>query len=247
MTIANLPNWFHTFQKELNDDINNGAKYDCTRKPGIYVIAYKTQESTTHENADDYIFILDGEKCALNEIIKRIAEFDPVHTLYDTTLEKTGLMIDAHKPCYGEYCDCDPVEFESIDDVKNLAQNHPGEFDDLISHLCLEDDPCATYPEQLEKLKNYAQEQRINVGIDIIPVHTVQRYREDQFFLTRKSCERHIKKHAHKYYGHNHRAYAEYPYRNDEYMRLVALLASIDLEKSTIVIDKTRYDYLKDR
>lgn len=30
-------------------------------------------------------------------------------------------------------------------------------------------------------------------------------------------------------------------------MRLVALLASIDLEKSTIVIDKTRYDYLKDR
>lgn len=42
---ANIPDlvkWLTVFQPELQDDIDNGARIDCTRKPGFYVRQYKT-------------------------------------------------------------------------------------------------------------------------------------------------------------------------------------------------------------
>ncbi|QPK81134.1 hypothetical protein G7Y41_08855 [Schaalia sp. ZJ405] len=243
MTTTNLPEWFPQFQNELNDDINNGAKIDWTRKPGVYVIAYDTKETCPEEEADEYVFIDDCDEYTPDKFIQLLAEHDPVDLIYKTSCDETGLNMGLPCSC-GEYCQCDPIEFDSLDDTQRFADNQPHEFNQLKKSLYLEKSVLGEY-KSLTELRSYARDNGIDASL--IPVRNTQRYREEQFFLTRKSCERHLTKHGHKYEGTGHHAYAQYPYRNDEYMRLIAFLASIDLDKSTIIIDQDRYDYLKDR
>lgn len=238
MSTSNLPEWFPAFQAELNDDITNGTKIDWTRKPGAYVIAYKTYEPTSEENAEDYIYLWECEEYLnLDIFIDHLVDDNAAELIYDTITNDTGITINMPIPD-------SLIECQSIDDVGHVLAENPTLCENIIKNMHILN-PVWSSTYDSDTFIEYAKTK----GYDItrVPIRKVHKQIEELFFLTRKQGERFLNTHGDKYQTPdktNMRVYAEYPYRNDEYTRIIALLASINLEQSTIVIDHDRYQHI---
>lgn len=235
MSRANIPDlvkWLTVFQPELRDDIDNGARIDCTRKPGFYVRQYKTWQQAAYgdwmlidvENdriltAEEYL----GEVLEDNDV-ERMAEL-----IYHATNCDNGLSLDCDMPHGEHYCDCDTPEFANIDDVIALYETQSEEFDDLYKQLSVDDD---------EAFCKWVEDTDAQYVADTLE-YTWETI-DSAVFLTRKSGERHRDRHAFP----DTRIYADYVWHNPDLYNTICLLAALDLEKSKLVFDEDRLDRL---
>lgn len=224
MSRANIPDlveWLTGFQPELQDDIDNGSRIDCTRKPGFYVRQYKTWQQVAHgdwmlvdvENdrvipPEEYFEDVSGE-----DNVERMAEF-----IYHATIYDNGLFLD-----------CDAPEFSNIDDVIALYENRSEEFDDLYKLISVDDE---------EAFCKWVEDTDAQYVADTL-IYTWETD-DDAVFLTRKSGERYQQRHPLP----DSRIYAGYVWHNPDLYNAIALLAALDLEKSKLVFDENRLDQL---
>ncbi len=248
MSRANIPDlveWLTKFQPELQDDIDHGARIDYTRKPGFYVRQYKTWRRATYcdwllvdvENdrvltVEDYLEDVRGD-----DDVERMAEI-----IYKATNGDNGLSLDCAEP--GEYvnevcafiengilhyCECDTPEFADIDDVIALYENRSEEFDDLYKQLSVDD---------VEEFCKWVGE--TDAGYVADTLEYAWETDDSAVFLTRKSGECYQERHPLP----GSRIYAGYVWHNPDLYNAIALLAALDLEKSTLVFDEDRLDRL---
>lgn len=235
MSRANIPDlveWLTKFQPELQDDIDHGSRIDCTRKPGFYVRQYKTWRQVEYvdwmlvdvENdrvisGEEYLEDVRGD-----DDVERMAEI-----IYQASNDYNGLSLDCAMPHGEHYCDCDTPGFLDIDDVTALHESQREEFDDLYKQISV-----SSY----EEFCKWVGETDAGYVADTLEyawetdVHAV--------FLTRKSGERYQQRHPLP----GSRIYAGYVWHNPDLYNAVALLAALDLEKSTLVFDEDRLDRL---
>lgn len=229
---ANIPDlvkWLTVFQPELQDDIDNGARIDCTRKPGFYVRQYKTWWQVKY---GDWMLVdiendrvITGEKY-LEDVnsVERMAEL-----IYHATNCVNGLALDSTEP-HGEHCcECDTPEFSDKYDVLALYENQPVEFHNLYKQIIVDNN------EEFYKWVGNNDAQHVAEKLDY-----TWETDEGAVFLTRKSGERYQKRHPRK----DSRIYAGYVWHNPDLYNAICLLAALDLEKSTLVFDENRLDKL---
>lgn len=235
MTRANIPDlvkWLTVFQPELQDDIDNGARIDCTRKPGFYVRQYKTWRQVDYgdwmlvdiENdrvitAEDY---LEDVKRDVN--VERMAEL-----IYHATNCVNGLALECPWPHGEHYCDCDTPEFADIDEVIALHENQPEEFHSLYKQITVDDDEAFCKWVENTDAQYETNSLEYTWATDDCAV-----------FLTRKSGERYQDRHPRP----DSRIYADWVWHNPDLYNTICLLAALDLEKSTLVFDENRLDKL---
>lgn len=235
MSRANIPNlkkWLTGFQPELRDDIDNGARIDCTRKPGFYVRQYKTWRPATYgdwllvdvENyrvltAEEYLEDVRGD-----DDVERMAAL-----IYHATNCINGLALDCDMPHSEHYCDCDTPGFLDIDDVIALYENRSEEFDHLYKQISVD---------SYEAFCKWVGETDAQYVADTL--HYTWETDDSAVFLTRKSGERYQARHPRP----DSRIYAGYVWHNPDLYNTVALLAALDLEKSKLVFDEDRLDRL---
>ena len=232
---ANIPDlvkWLTVFQPELQDDIDNGSRIDCTRKPGFYVRQYKTWR---HVSYGDWMLVNidDGEVVEAGEYLTKVSEEgeikDKAEFIYHATNCDKGLSLDCPGPHGGHYCECDTPEFADKDDVIALHENQPEEFHDLYKQIIVDDD---------EEFCKWVEKTDDRYAINRL----IRDWETDDraVFLTRKSGERYQKRHPRP----DSRIYAGYVWHNPDLYNAIALLAALDLEKSTLVFDENRLDKL---
>lgn len=144
MTRANIPDlvkWLTVFQPELQDDIDNGARIDCTRKPGFYVRQYKTWRQATY---GDWMLVdiendrvLTAEKY-LEEVLEDNSVERMAELIYHATNCVNGLALDCTEPHGEHYCECDTPEFSDKYDVIDLHENQSEEFDHLYKQIIVD-------------------------------------------------------------------------------------------------------------
>lgn len=232
---ANIPDlvkWLTVFQPELQDDIDNGSRIDCTRKPGFYVRQYKAWRQVDY---GDWMLIdiendrvITGEEYLEN--VRGDADVEWMAALiYHATNCDKGLALDCTEPHGEHYCECDTPEFADKDDVIALHENQPEEFDYLYKQITVDDDEafCKWVENTDEQYETNSLE--YTWAIDNRAV-----------FLTRKSGERYQERHPRP----DSRIYADYVWHNPDLYNAIALLAALDLERSTLVFDENRLDKL---
>ncbi len=235
MSRANIPDlveWLTGFQPELQDDIGNGARIDCTRKPGFYVRHYKTWLQAAHgdwmlvdvENdrvipPEEYFEDVRGE-----DNVERMAEF-----IYHATNCINGLSLDCAWPHGEHYCDCDTPEFADIDDVIALYETQSEEFDYLYKLISV-----SSY----EEFCKWVEKTDAQYVADTLEY--AWETDDHAVFLTRKSGERYQARHPLP----DSRIYAGYVWHNPDLYNAITLLAALDLEKSKLVFDEDRLNRL---
>lgn len=232
---ANIPDlvkWLTVFQPELQDDIDNGARIDCTRKPGFYVRQYKTWRQVDY--GDWMLIDVDnGRVITAETYLNEVRGDDDVEwmaaLIYHATNCDRGLALDCTEPHGEHYCECDTPEFADKDDVIALDKNRPEEFDYLYKQITVDDDE--KFCKWVEKTDDRYETNSLEYtwATDDRPV-----------FLTRKSGERYQKRHPRP----DSRIYAGYVWHNPDLYNAIALLAALDLEKSKLVFDDNRLDKL---
>lgn len=224
MSRANIPDlveWLAGFQPELQDDIDNGARIDCTRKPGFYVPQYKTWK---HRPYGDWklVDIDDGKVLDAKEYLKEVKIYGEIKVMaaliYHATIYDNGLFLD-----------CDAPEFSNIDDVIALYENRSEEFDDLYKLISVDD---------IEAFCKWVGETDAQYVADTLE-YTWETI-DSAVFLTRKSGERYQERHP----CPDSRIYAGFVWHNPDLYNAITLLAALDLEKSTLVFDEDRLDKL---
>lgn len=228
--------WLRQFQTELNDDIDHGAKRDLTRKPSTYVIVGWEYAAAPDGDADEYIFDNYDDENTAEEMVQLLLDDDVVQTIYDAINNNGGLTLDSGSPYVLNEID--------IDELRELEYDNPDEFNRLKAAVKLEQSCFTSRP--YEELAEYVNERGF-LDYRLCPVRRESHNIDGQFFFTRKSGERFLAKHGNKYHENDKRVYAEYSHRNDEYMRVMAFLSALDLDRSHIVINQDRYDTIKDR
>lgn len=235
MSRANIPDlveWLTKFQPELQDDIDNGAQIDCTRKPGFYVRHYKTWRQAAHSDwmlagvendrvitGEEYLEDVRGE-----DNVERMAEI-----IYQAVNYDNGLSLDCAKPHGEHYCDCDTPEFADKDEAIALHENQPEEFDHLYKQI-------SVYG--YEAFCKWVEDTDAQYVADTLEY--TWETDDSAVFLTRKSGERYQARHPHP----DSRIYAGYVWHNPDLYNAIALLAALDLEKSKLVFDENRLDKL---
>lgn len=232
---ANIPDlvkWLAKFQPELQDDIDHGSRIDCTRKPGFYVRQYKTWRQVKYgdwmlvdiENdrvitAEEYLEDVRGD-----DDVERMAEF-----LYHATNCVNGLSLDCAEPHGEHYCECDTPEFADKDDVIALHENQPEEFHYLCKQIIVDDD---------EEFCKWVEKTDAQYEADTLEY--TWETDDRAVFLTRKSGARYQERHPRP----NSRIYADWVWHNPDLYNAIALLAALDLEKSTLMFDEDRLTQL---
>lgn len=224
MSRANIPDlveWLTRFQPELQDDIDNGSRIDCTRKPGFYVRHYKTWQQVAH--GDWMLVDIENDRVIPpEEYLEEVFEDDDVERM-------AALIYQAANGDNGLFLDCDAPEFSNIDDVIALYENESEEFDHLYKQLSVDDEEAfckwvgETDAQYVADTSGYTWETD-----------------DSAVFLTRKSGGRYQERHPRK----NSRIYAGYVRHNPDLYNAIALLAALDLEKSKLVFDENRLDQL---
>ncbi|MDK8350351.1 hypothetical protein QP786_00020 [Gleimia europaea] len=235
MTRANIPDlvkWLTAFQPELQDDIDHGSRIDCTRKPGFYVRQYKTWRQVDY--GDWMLVDIDYDRVFTSEeYLEDVWGEDDVERMaaliYHATKCDNGLSLDCDMPHGEHYCDCDTPEFANIDDVIALHENQRKEFHNLYKQISVDDD------EEFYKWVGKTDAQYVADTLDYT-------WETDgsAVFLTRKSGERYQDRHPRP----DSRIYAGYVWHNPDLYNAIALLAALDLEKSTLVFDENRLTQL---
>lgn len=235
MTRANIPDltqWLAKFQPELQDDIDNGARIDCTCKPGFYVRHYKTWRQV--EYGDWMLVDIENDRVlTAEEYLGEVLEDDDVERMaaliYNADNCINGLSLGCAMPHGEHYCDCDTPGFLDIDDVTALHESQREEFDDLYKQISVDDDEAfckwveKTDPQHVAEQLDYTWETD-----------------DRAVFLTRKSGERYQQRHPLP----DSRIYAGWVWHNPDLYNAIALLAALDLEKSRLVFDEDRLDRL---
>lgn len=224
--------WLEMFQPELQDDIDHGARIDCTSKPGFYVRQYKTWQQVAHgdwmlvdiENdrvltAEEYLEDVWGD-----DDVERMAELIYTATNYDN-----GLSLDCAEPHGEHYCDCDTPEFADIEEVLTLHENQPEEFHNLYQQITVD---------SYEEFCKWVVE--TDAGYVADTLEYAWETDDSAVFLTRRSGERYQERHPLP----GSRIYAGYVWHNPDLYNAIALLAALDLEKSMLVFDETRSQLL---
>ena len=231
MSRANIPDlveWLTKFQPELQDDIDHGARIDCTRKPGFYVRQYKTWRPATY---GDWMLVdtENGRVLTAEEYLEEVLEDDNVERMaeliYTAANWDNGLSLDCAWPHSGNYCDCDTPGFLDIDDVTALHETQREEFDHLYKQISVD------YYEEFCKWV-----EKIDDRYLVDTLEYTWETDDNAVFLTRKSGERYQERHPLP----DSRIYADYVWHNPDLYNAIALLAALDLEKSTLVFDENR-------
>ena len=230
--IPDLTQWLAKFQPELQDDIDHGSRIDCTRKPGFYVRQYKTWRQAAY---GDWMLINieNGRVITGEEYLEDVRGDDDVERMaaliYHATNCDRGLALDCAEPHGEHYCECDTPEFADKDDVIALDKNRPEEFDYFYKQITVDDDE--KFCKWVEKTDDRYETNSLEYtwATDDRPV-----------FLTRKSGERYQDRHPRP----DSRIYANWVWHNPDLYNTIALLAALDLEKSTLVFDENRLDQL---
>jgi hypothetical protein len=235
MSRANIPDlveWLTKFQPELQDDIDHGARIDCTRKPGFYVRRHKTWRPAVHgdwllvdtENyrvltTEEYLEDVRGD-----DDVERMAEI-----IYKATNGDNGLSFDCPRPHGEHFCDCDGPEFSNIDDVIALYESQSEEFDHLYKQISVED---------FEAFCKWVEDTDAQYVADTLEY--TWETDDHAVFLTRRSGERYQQRHP----CPDSRIYANHVWHNPDLYNAISLLAALDLEKSKLVFDEDRLDRL---
>jgi len=235
MSRANIPDlveWLTKFQPELRDDIDNGSRIDCTRKPGFYVRQHKTWRQATH--GDWMLVDIENDRVlTAEEYLEDVRGDDDVERMaaliYHATNCINGLSLDCDMPHGEHYCDCDTPEFANVDDVIALYENRSEEFDDLYKQLSVDD---------VEAFCKWVEKTDAQHVADTLEY--TWETDDSAVFLTRKSGERYQARHPLP----GSRIYAGYVWHNPDLYNAIALLAALDLEKSMLVFDEDRLDKL---
>lgn len=227
--IPDLTQWLAKFQPELQDDIDHGSRIDCTRKPGFYVRQYKTWRQVKY---GDWMLVdiendrvITGEKY-LEDVnsVERMAEL-----IYHATNCDKGLALDCPGPHGEHYCECDTPEFSDKYDVLALHENQPEEFHNLYQQITVD---------SYEEFCKWVEKTDAQYVADTLEYTWAT---DDRVvFLTRKSGERYQDRHPRP----DSRIYAGYVWHNPDLYNAIALLAALDLEKSTLVFDENRLTQL---
>ncbi|WP_297572255.1 hypothetical protein [uncultured Actinomyces sp.] len=230
--IPDLKQWLAKFQPELQDDIDNGARIDCTRKPGFYVRQYKTWRQATY---GDWMLVNidDGEVAEAEEYLTKVSEEgeikDKAEFIYHATNCDNGLALECLWPHGEHYCECDTPEFADIEEVIALHENQPEEFHNLYQQITVD---------SYEEFCKWVEKTDAQYVADTLEYTWAT---DDRVvFLTRKSGERYQDRHPRP----DSRIYADYVWHNPDLYNAIALLAALDLEKSTLVFDEDRLDQL---
>ncbi len=224
MSRANIPDlveWLTRFQPELQDDIDHGARIDCTRKPGFYVRHYKTWRQAAH---GDWMLV-DVENyrvLTVEEYLEDVRGDDDVERMAEIICQ--AINYDS-----GLFLDCNTQEFANIDDVIALYENRSEEFDDLYTLISVDD---------IEEFCKWVEATDARYVADTLEY--AWETDDSAVFLTRKSGERYQARHPRS----DSRIYADYVWHNPDLYNAVALLAALDLEKSKLVFDEDRLDKL---
>lgn len=227
--IPDLKKWLTVFQPELQDDIDNGSRIDCTRKPGFYVRQYKTWRHIDYGfwmliNIENGRVITGEEYLEDVNSVERMAEL-----IYYATNCVNGLALDCTEPHGEHYCECDTPEFSDKYDVLALYENQPIEFQNLYEQIIV--DGNEEFCKWVEKIDDRYATNRL--------IHD-WKIDDRAVFLTRKSGERYQERHPRP----DSRIYADWVWHNPDLYNAIALLAALDLEKSTLVFDENRLDQL---
>lgn len=235
MSRANIPDlveWLTGFQPELQDDIDNGARIDYTRKPGFYVRRYKTWQQATH--GDWMLVDVENDRVlTVEEYLEDVRGNDDVERMaaliYNADNCINGLSLDCAWPHSGNYCDCDTLGFLDIDDVTALHESQREEFDDLYKQISVDD---------VEEFCKWVVETDAGYAADTLE-YTWETI-DSAVFLTRKSGERYQERHPLP----GSRIHADWVWHNPDLYNAIALLAALDLEKSSLVFDEDWLDKL---
>lgn len=229
LNLPDLAMWGKMFQRELVDDIDNGARIDCTRKPGFYTV--QTRQYVSDPDGEWMLFDADGDAITLREYIvtQTTDRVRAGRLMYAASNNEHGLMFDCTEP-HGEYgCECEPIEFEQLDDVYELQDRYPEHFNALYGLVVIDD------PEEFARYAEHTGEHMAD-RVDT-------RWVDDLggVFLTRKSGERYANRH---HPGEETKVYAHYVWHNPDLYNAIALLAALDFNKSKLVFDNARLDQL---
>lgn len=233
--LLNIPNdlstWLAHFQAELRDDIDNGARLDCTRKPGFYTV--QTRQYIAHPDGEWMLFTVDDDTALTpSEYLNHLAEMNAVRQmaeiLFYACQNENGLFLDIC-PGHGESswcCDCDCPDFASPQVTLHLADIQMTVFKDLYDHVIIEDE---------EAFTQYVTRKDEDYVAQLVQCKWVDD--DNAVFLTRKSGERYAERH---YGGKENRVYARWVWHNPDLYNIIAALAALDIEKSTLVFDHDR-------
>jgi hypothetical protein len=224
--------WLEMFQPELQDDIDHGARIDCTRKPGFYVRQYKTWQQVAH--GDWMLVDIENDRVlTAEEYLKEVIDDDDVERIakiiYQASNDYNGLSLDCAWPHGEHYCDCDTPGFLDIDDVIALRENQSEEFDHLYKQISVDD---------VEEFCKWVGE--TDAGYVAETLEYAWETDDSAVFLTRKSGERYQARHP----CPDSRIYANWVWHNPDLYNAITLLAALDLEKSMLVFDEDRLDQL---
>ncbi|MDU4287448.1 MAG: hypothetical protein E7I43_07190 [Actinomyces sp.] len=228
--IPDLKQWLAKFQPELQDDIDHGARIDCTRKPGFYVRQYL--EFTPDPHGDLVIHDYDGwETSSFNEFKQRLIDADNItvisNLVYRASRDEHGFEIVCNAHLGECVYDCFKPEFDSLEQLEQLDCKALYELFDSVSITWNGKQEAADYIASHTAYGAYRAE----------PVWVTD---DRAVFLTRKSGERYQKRHPRP----DSRIYAGFVWHNPDLYNTIALLAALDLEKSTLVFDENRLDQL---
>lgn len=228
MNLGKFMAWLKRFQAELNDEFTNGPAKDLTKRPAFYTL--HQPRFIYHPEGDYWLIDEDGNATDPIEEFDQLIKEYPHEILYLASNNEYGLAMDCSAGGHGEssYCDCDPLELESVEEAKRLEARDPDFFRDCLRLVLVED---------------WSEWERWRWEHGLTPPCMVRGDVEDfelthAFFLTRKSAERHIK----RYYPNSKTrcSGANYIWHNPDLQRLVVFMACLDLDKSTLVIDENR-------
>lgn len=161
-----------------------------------------------------------------------ILKYDyPHELLYLACEDRAGLALSCYGYCNGDIvggCQCEPLEIDSEEAAKKLQESDPFLFDAALDCIYIDDYNEWDWWRDRHGLTPPCME-RGNIE-DVELTHA--------FFLTRKSAERHIQRYYHN--SGTRCSGATSIWHNPDLQRLVVLLACLDLNESTLVIDENR-------
>lgn len=228
--IPDLAQWLAKFQPELQDDIDNGARIDCTRKPGFYVRQIKQFMPASHGGV--VVYDCDAlDACTFYEFKQHLIDADNItaisNLVYHASRDEHGFEIvcNAHR---GECVyDCYKPEFESLEQLEQLDYETLLELFNSVFVTWNREQEAADYINSKTSYEAY-------LGVEEWQID------DSAVFLTRKSGERYQERHPRP----DSRIYAGFVWHNPDLYNAIALLAALDLEKSTLVFDENRLDKL---